>query len=83
MSWLSLHGAADYTSLSVRTLQRHLWDHPHRLPAHWCAGRWLIFQNDLDEWVRTYPPKPGTVDVDAIVDDVLKEWRDADRESEP
>ena len=71
IGWLDLAGAAVYTSLSVRTLRRHLGDARHPLPAVQVGGKWLIRPQDLDRWVVGF--REGHEHIDKMVDEVLKD----------
>jgi excisionase family DNA binding protein len=73
MAWMTLKQAAAYTGLHPDTLIAHIKDNSgHPLPARLIGRRWLIEQSQLDEWIRTYPQPLPKVDIDRIVDDVLK-----------
>jgi hypothetical protein len=74
--WLSLRRAAEHLSLSEKTLRRHIGHWAHPLPVHWVAGRWLVEQSELDDWVRSYPPRTaGEVDAQAVVEEILENLR--------
>ena len=69
--WLDLRHAAEYCSLSVRTLRRYIGDPVRPLPVRLVGGKWLLAQADLDTWLRSFP-RAGE-DVDRLVDEVLEE----------
>jgi len=50
--WLDLKHAAEYTSLSVRTLRRYIGDAHHPLPVRIVGGKWLTHPSDLDQWIK-------------------------------
>jgi hypothetical protein len=76
--WFDLKRAAAYTSLSVRKLQDYLKDPLRRLPARLVGGKWLIAQDDLDGWLRSFP-RAGE-DLDRLVDEVMEEFKGAKHE---
>jgi hypothetical protein len=53
--YLDLAGLADYSKLSMRTLQRHLKDPDHPLPCHRVGRRLLFDKREFDAWVRRLP----------------------------
>ena len=69
--WLDLKRAADYTSLSVRTLRRYIGDPHHPLPVRIVGGKWLTHPVDLDEWIKSFPA--GREDIDRLVDEVIRD----------
>jgi excisionase family DNA binding protein len=69
--WLDFKRAAQYLSMSDRTLRRYLSDSTHRLPAHIVGGKWLFAPEDLDRWVKSFPT-PGAA-VDRMVETVLRD----------
>lgn len=71
--WLDLRRAADYTSLSVRTLRRYIGDERHPLPVRQVGGKWLCHYRDLDAWIHSFP-KAGE-DVDRLVDEVIADLK--------
>jgi hypothetical protein len=73
--WFDLKRAAAYTSLSVRKLQDYLKDPLRPLPARLVGGKWLIAQDDLDGWLRSFP-RAGE-DLDRLVDEVMEEFKGA------
>jgi hypothetical protein len=69
--WLDLKSAAEYCSLSVRTLRRYIGD-PHRpLPVRIVGGKWLTHPSDLDQWIKSFPA--GREDIDRLVDEVISD----------
>jgi excisionase family DNA binding protein len=72
-AWLALKRAAEYLSISDRTLRRYLSDSTHRLPAHLVGGKWLFAPEDLDRWVKSFP-QPGE-EVDRMVETVLRDLK--------
>ena len=69
--WLDLKRAAEYCSLSVRTLRRYIGDPHHPLPVRIVGGKWLTHPADLDTWIKSFPA--GREDIDRLVDEVLSE----------
>ena len=69
--WLDLKRAAEYTSLSVRTLRGYIGDLHHPLPVRIVGGKWLIHPSDLDQWIKSFPA--GREDIDQLVDELVSE----------
>jgi hypothetical protein len=69
--WLDLKRAAEYCSLSVRTLRRYIGDPHHPLPVRIVGGKWLAHPADLDQWIQAFPA--GKEDIDRLVDEVISE----------
>ena len=69
--WLDLRRAAEYTSLSVRTLRRYIGDAHHPLPVRIVGGKWLAHPSDLDQWIKSFPA--GREDIDRLVNEVISE----------
>jgi len=69
--WLDLRRAADYCSLSVRTLRRYIGDAQHPLPVRIVGGKWLTHPTDLDKWIKSFPA--GRDDIDRMVAEVLSD----------
>jgi Helix-turn-helix domain len=67
--WLDLRRAAEYTSLSVRTLRRYIGDAHHPLPVRIVGGKWLTNASLLDRWIQGFPA--GKEDIDRFVDEVI------------
>lgn len=53
--YFDLAGLAAYTTLSTRTLRRHLKDPVRPLPAHRVGGRLLFDKSEVDAWIRQLP----------------------------
>ena len=69
--WLDLKRAAEYCSLSVRTLRRYIGDPHHPLPVRIVGGKWLTHPGDLDQWIKSFPR--GREDIDQLVNEVLSD----------
>lgn len=69
--WLDLRRAAEYCSLSIRTLRRYIGDPNHPLPVRIVGGKWLTHPADLDQWIKGFPR--GREDIDQLVDEVIKD----------
>ena len=69
--WLDLKRAAEYCSLSVRTLRRYIGDPHHPLPVRIVGGKWLTHPGDLDQWIKSFPR--GREDIDRLVDEVISD----------
>lgn len=78
--WFSLKGAADYTSLSVRTLRTWLIHLEHPLPHYRVGGKVLVRRGELDRWLETFR-RVCALDLDGTVDQILREFRESNRES--
>ena len=56
-----LRALAEYSGLSIRTLQRHIVDPDNPLPTHHVCvkgkgrGRVLVLKREFDAWVRRFP----------------------------
>ena len=70
-AWLDLKGAAEYASLSVRTLRNYIGHAERPLPVRLVGGKWLCHVSDLDAWLRSFPRAGERVD--QIVSDLMKE----------
>ena len=77
IGWLDLKSAAEYCSLSVRTLRRYIGDAHHPLPVRIVGGKWLTHPTDLDQWIKSFPA--GREDIDRLVDEVMEEMKGAKR----
>ena len=69
--WFDLKDAANYCSLSIRTLRRYIGHPQHPLPVRLVGGKLLIARDELDVWLRSFPQ--AGEDVTQIVDDVLRD----------
>jgi hypothetical protein len=69
--WLDLKRAAEYCSLSVRTLRRYIGDTHHPLPVRIVGGKWLTHPSDLDQWIKSFPR--GREDIDRLVDEMISD----------
>jgi hypothetical protein len=72
-SWLDLKRAAEYCSLSVRTLRRYVGDPVRPLPVRVVGGKFLIRAADLDTWLASFPR--AHEDLDKLMDDLVQEVR--------
>jgi hypothetical protein len=70
--YLSLKALASYSDLSVRTLRTYLTYSLNPLPSYRVGGKILIRRSEFDSWIARYR-NTGNVDVDQIVDDILKD----------
>jgi hypothetical protein len=70
--YLPLKALADYSGLSVRKLRDYLGDARHPLPCYPVGGKILVRRSDFDTWIAAYR-QHGRRDVDAIVNDVLRD----------
>lgn len=68
-AWLDLNRAADYASLSVRTLRGYIGHPTHPLPARRVGGKWIVAREALDRWLESFPA--AGEDVDRLVDDIV------------
>jgi len=71
IGWLDLKSAAEYCSLSVRTLRRYIGDPYHPLPVRIVGGKWLTHPGDLDQWIKSFPR--GREGIDQLVNEVLSD----------
>ena len=67
--WLDLKRAAEYCSLSIRTLRRYIGDPHHPLPVRIVGGKWLTHPTDLDAWIKSFPA--GREDIDQMVNEIM------------
>jgi hypothetical protein len=71
---LDLRALTRYSTLSLRTLARHLRDLEHPLPHYKIWGKILVRRSEFDRWMegfRRHPPQ----DVSRVVDEVLAKFR--------
>ena len=75
--YLTLKGLHEYSSLSVRTLQRACVDPIHPLPHFKLPNKILVRKSDFDAWVQRFKvdATPRRQRLDVIVDDVLASLR--------
>jgi hypothetical protein len=71
--WLDLKHAAEYLCLSVRTLRSYIGHDQHPLPCRLVGNKWLMHQQDLDQWVHNFPG--AGEDVARVVDEVIAELK--------
>jgi len=65
--------AAEYTSLSTRTLEGRLDEIPH-----FRVGKKILFKkSEIDKWMETYR-EGGTQNLDRIADEVIESIRGCD-----
>lgn len=72
--WFSLRGAADYTSLSVRSLRGYLKHPEHPLPCYRVNGKILVRRSDLDRWLTMFR-QTGAQKLDSILDEILSDLK--------
>jgi len=70
--FLDLRALAAYSSLSVRKLRDLLEDSTHPIPNYRPCGKILVRRSEFDTWIAAYR-QHGRRDVDAIVNDVLRD----------
>jgi hypothetical protein len=71
---LDLRALTRYSTLSLRTLARHLRDLEHPLPHYKVWGKILVRRSEFDRWMegfRRHPPP----DVPRVVDEVMAKFR--------
>ena len=69
--WLDLRRAAEYSSLSIRTLRKYIDDPVHPLPVKLAGGKFILRQLDLDMWLQGFPA--AGEQRDRLVDELLAE----------
>jgi len=74
-AYLPLKQLAAYSGLSLRTLRGHLSSRSHPLPYYRIGGKILVRRREYDAWVREFRIQGPTVNIDAVVEDVLKDLR--------
>ena len=72
--YLDLRGLAEYSTLSLRTLARHLGDPTRPLPHYKVRGKILVRRSEFDAWMQGFRRHP-TVAVPRLVDEVLEKFR--------
>jgi hypothetical protein len=70
--YLSLKSLATYASLSIKTLRTYLTDPTHPLPHFKMTGKILVKRTDFDAWIARYRQVNKSVDLDRLVNDVLR-----------
>jgi len=74
--WLCLREVTRYVNVSERTLRAWIHAPINALPAFRVGGRVLVRRSELDAWLTQRRVQTlDSVDVDAIVKDVLKGLR--------
>jgi len=72
--WLSLRQLTEYASVSERTLRDWLHRATDALPAVRVDGKILVRRSEFDAWLGRHRIEPrAEIDVDAIVDGLLKD----------
>jgi hypothetical protein len=71
---LDLRALTRYSTLSVRTLMRHLQDLEHPLPHYKVRGKILVRRSEFDRWMEGFRRRPQQ-DVPGLVDEVLAKFR--------
>ena len=71
--YLSLKKLSAYASLSVRTLRTLLSRSVNPLPHYRLAGKILIKRSEFDDWISQYRRASQPQDLDAIVNDILRD----------
>ena len=71
--YLPLKALAAYSGLSVRTLRAHLVNRTHPLPHFRIGGKIMVRQRDYDDWVSRFRVQPVQNEIDALVDEVMKD----------
>src|SRR5262245_45440442 len=69
--YLSLAQLVTYSSLSLRTLNRHLKDPDHPLPHKRVGGRVLVRISEFDAWIDEFP---SVTVKSAKVEQATAEW---------
>lgn len=69
--WLDLKRAAEYCSVSIRTLRKYIGDAHHPLPVYIVGGKWLTHPSDLDAWIKSFPA--GWQDIDRLVEEIVQD----------
>jgi excisionase family DNA binding protein len=72
--WLGLRQVTQYANISERTVRAWIHAPVEPLPAVRVGGKILVRRSELDSWLEKHRMKTlETVDLDAIVRDVLHE----------
>ena len=77
--YFSLRALAVYSGLTNRLLREYLHDRVHPLPHFRIGGKILVKRDDFDHWVTQFRRVTPSIDVGAIVDDVMRSVGRADR----
>lgn len=72
--YMSLKELSEYSGVSVRILRTYLKHPDHPLPCYRPGGKVLVKKSDFDAWLGRFR-EAGASDVDAIVNDTLRELR--------
>jgi hypothetical protein len=72
--FMSLKTLSEYSGGSVRALRTYLKHPDHPLPCYRPGGKVLVKKSDFDAWLARFR-EAGASDVDAIVNDTLRELR--------
>ena len=72
--YLDLRGLAEYSTLSLRTLARHLGDPTRPLPHYKVRGKILVRRSEFDAWMQGFRRHPPAA-VPRLVDEVLEKFR--------
>ncbi len=73
--YLPLRVLSSYAGLSVRTLRGYL-NHPAQpLPSYRIGGKILVRRCEYDAWARQFRIQRPAMNIDAVVEDVLKDLR--------
>jgi excisionase family DNA binding protein len=71
---MPLKALSQYSGVSVRALRAYLKHPDHPLPCYRPGGKVLVKKSDFDAWLARFR-EAGASDVDAIVNDTLRELR--------
>ena len=71
---LDLRALTRYSTLSPRTLARHLRDLERPLPHYKVRGKILVRRSEFDRWMEGFRRRPPQ-DVPRVVDEVLAKFR--------
>jgi hypothetical protein len=74
-AYMPLKALAVYSGLGVRTLRSYLTHPLHPLSCYRIGGKVLVRRSDFDAWATQFRIVPATVDLGAMVDDVLNKLR--------
>ena len=74
--WLGLRDLTYYANVSERTIRSWIRSPVHPLPAVKVSGKVLVRKSDFDAFLQRHRVRPlEEIDIDAIVQDVLKGGR--------